>query len=1515
MDKRYKLIISNKRIFKEVELPVDADEVRIGTTKYCSVRFGREQFFSDIELSVQQEGQGWLIRCPENLYFTTDGVMKLYSKELVHGDDCFVKYQDSNQEVFKISFMLNFDCEKKDYNRVIDIGDYNEITIGGDSSCDLVLKDELIGTDTVTLKRAGDHYVITDNNTKYGTFVNGQKVKGSAELKDYDFFSIISYSFYLKFGKLYTSSKSNLVINGLNYIELKDQESNLLYPKFNRSTRLRAVLPEEKIEVLDPPSVPELPKRNIVMQLLPALAMIALTVVLRGMIGGGGTFVIFSAGMMSIGIITSVATIVMERQNYKAKTQERIENYTEYIEAKRKEIEKLRNIELSVLNEIYYSVDQGIDYIRQFSGALFDRSFGDPDFLHVRLGEGAVLAKRQISYKAQERLETTDELMSMPETLAREYKYLQGAPVISDFARSNAVGVVGQDYQLYDLVKNMTLDICIRHYHNDVKLSFIVKEDYSYDIKWVRWFQHVVTEEPQMRNIACDAETKNMLYEYLYVELSNREKAGIKAPHMVVFVLNDSGIKSHPISKYIGNASKHGFTFVFFENSRELLPQGCDEIIMLNPGQDTGYITYSEDKNRQLDFSYKVTDDSVASYAALRLAPVYCEEVSLESTLTKNISLFELLDILSVEDLDLTSRWNSSQVYKSLAAPIGVKTKGQIVYLDLHEKAHGPHGLVAGTTGSGKSETLQTYVLSMASLFHPYEVSFVIIDFKGGGMVNQFKSLPHLVGSITNIDGREIQRSLLSIKAELQKRQRLFAENNVNHIDTYIRKFKAGEVEQPLPHLVLIVDEFAELKAEQPEFMKELISAARIGRSLGVHLILATQKPSGQVDEQIWSNSRFRLCLKVQTKEDSNEVIKSPLAAEIKEPGRTYLQVGNNEIFELFQSAYSGSSAEIDDNGRTKEFQISEVTLSGKRNVVFQQKRDKGPSSEKTQLTAVVDHINEYCTENRIERLPSICLPALPDSLQFEVLAVPKRPAALEIAIGTYDDPGNQYQGPAVINIAAENLLIIGSAQYGKTNFIQSIIRSVATNYGPDAANFYLLDFGSMVLKNFEDLKHVGGVVIPTEDERLKNLFKMLISEVTARKNKLLAVGVSSFASYKEAGYTDMPYIILIVDNFTVFRELYYDKHEEEFIFLCREGLATGISVIVSSPQTSGLGYKYLSNFGNRIAFTCNDKSEYGVLFDRCRIEPKNTPGRALINFDKTLYELQTYISFEGDKEIERAKAMKEFINATNRQYKDLPGAKKIPGIPELLSMDYIHKHYQCPAGGTIPFALDYTTVDLVSLDTDTLFELALIGNDYPPKLDFLRLLAATLNKNLSAHPVKAYIIDGIERRLREMEDYPFVEKYTIDLNESIAVLEEVEQELAARYELLLQEGMEGIAQNPLLLIILNSRDTIEHISTTRDTMNLYTKIAKQYKGLKVMFIFADVEDAPVTYNSPELIKRLKEVRKALIFSEANDIRVYDLPITVTRPFAKPLAAGDAFYLMGNQFSKIKIALAEAIKA
>lgn len=199
-------------------------------------------------------------------------------------------------------------------------------------------------------------------------------------------------------------------------------------------------------------------------------------------------------------------------------------------------------------------------------------------------------------------------------------------------------------------------------------------------------------------------------------------------------------------------------------------------------------------------------------------------------------------------------------------------------------------------------------------------------------MASLFHELPHHLGTITNLDGQGGVRALISVKAELSRRQRIFGSYHVNHINGYMKLFKEGKASEAIPHLFIISDEFAELKKEQPDFMKELISAARIGRSLGVHLILATQKPSGVVDEQIWSNSRFKLCLKVQEEMDSKEVLRTMDAANIAIPGRAYLKVGNNETYELFQAALSKAPYREDTGGDAADERIYVVNELGQEN-------------------------------------------------------------------------------------------------------------------------------------------------------------------------------------------------------------------------------------------------------------------------------------------------------------------------------------------------------------------------------------------------------------------------------------------------------------------------------------------------------------------------------------------------------------------------------------------------------
>ena len=1508
MENRYKLLLYNKTIYKEIELAPECKRLSAGTYYDDDVRLKKEMFFEDFFIVISKNESQWELECSSNIYIDSGDIRKQLHTVVRHGSQVSLRYQKSDSEFIKVVFLIDFDYENKKYDCAISVPAGTSFSIGAATNCNISLQSDYVISDYVSAYSSNNELRLCIHDTTYGVYLNGLKAESTITLHDYDFFSIANYYFYFKDNILYTDYDRSVMINGLSYSREK-KKSIFDYPKFNRNTRIQVCIPDDAIPVLDPPKKPDPPKNNLLMSIIPALVMLGLTIILRGFMGSGGAFVIFSACTMAMGIVTSVITYRQGKKEYNENIVKRESSYLGYIEQKRAEIYEYRNKEKQLLEHIYPSLDKVLSRVYDFSGELFDRTTQDEDFLNVRVGTGKVVAAKKVDYKNQERFESEDELTYYPETVANEFRYIEDCPIVLNLRNANAVGIMGDDASRNTIAANMTLDLVGRHYFGDVRLVYIMNESQKRDFEWVRFIPHVKNEGNMARTIACDSDSRTILFEQLYKEFSIRAsyKKDRKAEtfsQIVIFVLDADTIMTHPLSRFIANAAEINVTFIFFARKKEQLPLWCSQLVHVKGNK--GEVINAADANDCADFYYQTTDVHVAEQIASKLAPVYCEEINLEGSLVKNITLFDLLDIYNVEDLDLNERWASSMVQKSMAAPLGVKTKNEIVSLDIHEKAHGPHGLVAGTTGSGKSEILQSYVLSMATLFHPYEVGFVIIDFKGGGMANQFADLPHLVGTITNIDGKQINRSLLSIKAELLKRQNYFAEADVNHIDKYIIKYKNKEVSKPLPHLIIIVDEFAELRAEHPEFMKELISAARIGRSLGVHLILATQKPSGQVNEQIWSNSRFKLCLKVQSPEDSNEMIKSPLAAEILEPGRAYFQVGNNEIFELFQSGYSGAPEKSSaDSVTSREYRVSSISFEGKRECVFEQKKKGESLVNRTQLDAIVAYVDGYCQEKGIERLASICLPPLPEILNYPETAEKKEGVDTIVDIGILDDPNHQRQDVTGLNLTQENTVIIGSSQYGKTNLLQTIIRGIAANYSPQEVNVYILDFGSMVLRNFDGLKHVGGVVCSSEDEKFKNLFKMLYQEIEIRKEKLMKAGVSSFVSYREAGYTDLPQIVLMIDNFTAVKEFYLQE-EDMILPICREGLAVGISVVIANQQTSGMGYRYLANFAKRIALYCNESSEYGSVIDKCRTAPDNVPGRAVTEVDRVIYEMQTYLSFEGEKEIERVADMKVFVEEMNARYPQT-AARKIPEIPAVLKEDILISEYGISRKDTyqVPVGLTYSDISVMGIDLLGQGYFGIVGRPASGKRNLLRVIMDQLYMNLFTAPAEVYIVDDVARSLREFEAYGIVKEYTIDSTEIVEYVEQIHEELQERYERMSTGELE-LEKEPLKLVIIQNQDAITALCKNANGLKLYKEMTGRLKAMKVCFVFMDLDNMPISYSAPEIFKTIKDSKNFFFFDDLQNLKICDVSTVTLRKFKKKISTGDCYWLSGNEIVKLK---------
>lgn len=1504
MNDRYKIIISNKNVYKEIEVEPDVEKLEVGTSMESDVRLRKELFFGIIQLYFQCINGKWSVTCSDNIYFNMNDARKLLTLPLIHGTKTKVCYQETDNEALSMEFVIDFDYEEKNYDKRIFIDKCTQIKIGGAPDSKIFIQDRYLGTDTIELKKENNSWILYDMNSKYGAYVNGEKILKCRKIKNMDFFSVVGFSFFFKNGCIFTSVNKNIQVFGLDSDCIQKQDTTYQYPKFIRNTRVQYNILSEEIEIQQPISKPNLQKKSIILSLIPTIVMLAMTVVLRGIIGGGGTFVIYSTVSMSLGVIMSIVTYIQDKKKYNKEIMEREEIYKKYIMDKEQLIQSSRENELRVTKLINEALEESIIEVHKFGKRIFEKDFNDKDFLHIYLGTGTVESVNQIIYTKQEFVDLTDPISLLPGQLHDRYRFIDNAPIISDFNKSNGVGIVGAKTELKQMLKNITLDLAIRHFYKDVKIVYLLSEEFIKEFKWVRWLKNVNNAQLDVKNIVCDDESRNVLLENLYAILSEREaaltekKECIFTEQYVIFVTDASMIGTYPVSKYIKAASAYGFTFVFFEEHEEKLPQGCTEIIRLK--DDThGEIIKSIDGDKIVSFQYPKVENEVAKEVALKLAAIYVDEVSLEGQLTKNISMFELLGIMSVEDLDLNLRWNESQVYKTIAAPIGVKGGNEKVYLNISDKSggHGPHGLVAGTTGSGKSEILQTYILSVATLFHPYDVGFVIIDFKGGGMANQFADLPHLIGTITNIDGREINRSLLSIKAELVKRQEMFSEAGVNHINDYIKLFKAGKVTKPMPHLIMIVDEFAELKSEYPDFMKELISAARIGRTLGVHLILATQKPAGVVDAQIWSNSKFKLCLKVQTKEDSNEVLKTPLAAEIVEPGRAYFQVGNNEIFELIQSAYSGAGIPAGNDINENIYAIYERNVWGKKKLIYSNKKKNRVSDDMSQLEAIVNYVGLYCKANNINKLPGICLPSLKTVIKTDELKYEKNGELFSVPVGFFDDPEQQRQGLIELDISKDNTYIIGSAQMGKTIMLQTIAYGLIRKYTPEQINIYMIDCGSMVLKIFEDSYHVGGVVLSNEDEKCKNLFKMLNTIIIERKKILSGKGVGNFSAYLDAGYKDLPLVVVMIDNMAAFKE-YFTEQADQINTLTREAQGVGISFIITAAASNALNYRTQANFGRKYVLNCNDTSEYSNVFGHCKETPGEYTGRGLFMLDKRILEMQVAIFGKSSKEAERSQELKEYIEQQNKKY--VKKAVKIPMVPDklLLSDEMRQKPNIYRNTGIIPIGMEFDTVEYSMVNINQVGSLVLMG-DLDSRLKFARSFMYILARNIVFHNVEAYVIDDRQKNLNQASTYGFVKAYTNDVVEGLAYISDFYEDLRER------EEADIVNDFSTIILFINNAELMKQLYADKNMSKEMADAIKRANDINAFVVFTQIENLPVGFNSSEILKTIKEERQGILFAPISDNRLYEISGRVKADTIFDKSMGYRFD--NGSYSKIKI--------
>ena len=1310
-------------------------------------------------------------------------------------ENAFLYYDEENDETFK-SF------------HVLEDGEYR---IGRDNSCQIVLPSEIVASPYAVITKKEGHFYIRTVNYNNLIYVNNnrvsQKILESGDTIFIFGFRIIVLDDFILINKGATFNSQYVREEPLpsqvgELVKTIEDDNATLYLEsdyYDRQPRFTTSMTEEDIRIDNPPGKVEPDDTPLIYTLGPMLTMtmtslISVTTSIINIKNGNGstvsivlTLVLAAAMLASTLLWPSLMRRFTKKKQLKSE-EERQTKYTQYLEEKRKKLSSIRTEQYRILVSNYPEIADLQSIILNKKRNLWERQISSDDFLNVRVGIGNVPLKVKLSYATEDFTMIEDNLKNAMTSLADETKDIKDCPVTIDLTARNKLVIIGDTNNREAMIKSILLQLATYHAYNDLKFVFMINDTISEIWENFKILPHTWSDSKDIRFFAKDYDEMNKISFYLEQVFTARKYSDDDdkqvetdinfrnvRPYYLIVVDNIKKSKNIDIiDKILKEDRNLGFGIIILNEGISNLPNECNDFLTAKLDQSS-IVTRDLNKENQQFFRMDNVNNINLGVLCEKLSNIPIKSSQMFNELKNSVGFLEMYKVGRVEQLNVIDRWKNNNIINSLNVPIGVKADGELFTLDLHEKFHGPHGLIAGMTGSGKSEFIITYILSMCVNFNPEEVSFVLIDYKGGGLTGAFENkltgvrLPHLAGTITNLDTAEIKRSLASIQSELKRRQEVFNEAklklNQSTLDIYKYQdlYRSGLVDEPISHLFIISDEFAELKSQQSEFMSELISAARIGRSLGVHLILATQKPSGIVDDQIWSNSKFKVCLKVQEKSDSMDVIKRPDAVTLKKAGRFYLQVGYNDYFAIGQAAYAGTKY-IPKDKITKQVDrdISFINNIGDtiKNVETVERAESVSQGE--ELSNVLKYICEAAKSQHLvarqlwlDKIDSeIYVTNLMKKYNFQA-----QPWDLKTVIGEYDDPANQRQDLLVLDFnEGGNTLIYGSS--GKEIMIATIVYSLIISHSADEVNIYIIDFGSEMFGTFVSAPQIGDVVYVNESEKLVNLFNVITRELERRK-KLFADYNGSYNLYIKNSGKKLPRIIIFINNYEILNENYED-YVDVIASLTREGERYGIAFVISATGVNAVRGKTTQNFNKQFCLQFNDPSDYmSILGSTHGMIPSEIEGRGLFKLDGNIYEFQTAYPYKWDD-------INQFIKNICTQLNERLARKasKIAILPEHVRLDDVSGSITDLRN--VPIGIEKESLSVSTIDIAKNPVSLIAGQDSSILNKFIPSLAQVL-QNMSNTEV--YLVDGGE----EISDPSGITNYyNSNFEEILAKIEEL---------------------------------------------------------------------------------------------------------------------------------------------
>lgn len=1276
------------------------------------------------------------------------------------------------------------------------------------------------------------------------------------------------------------------------------------YPEYHRSPRIIYRSSEDKILINPPGAEPQKPSDELLKLIIPPLIMVGVTLLIT-IFQPRGLYIIATVSMSVVSVIFSVQGFFKNRKKYKEDKKERVELYHLYLKDKAKDLEQLSRKQREGMFYHFPAIEDLTKMVKRYDSRIYEKTPLHFDFLAYRLGLGKVPTSYELKYGQEERSGKKDALEEEGYALFQAHQKIDNLPIVASLNRG-PVGYVGPRPIVLEQLQLLVAQLAVFHSYHDLTIIPIIPEEEKESWDWMRWLHHATLQDMNVRSFVYNQRTRDQVLNSLnqILKLRKAQKEEEKAndtkifhPHYVVLITDETLILDHVIMEFFReDPTELGCSIIYVADVLSSLSENIQTVISIKD-RNQGQLLLQEGVLRELDFQLDHFPEGYDKEAISRgLAPLKHIQ-QLKSSIPDSVTFLEMYQAETFSDLKVLSRWESHAPYQSLAVPIGLRGKDDLVYLNLHEKAHGPHGLIAGTTGSGKSETIQSYILSLAVNFHPHDVAFLLIDYKGGGMANLFKDLPHLLGTITNLDGAQSMRALASINAEIHRRERLFGQYGVNHINQYQKKFKLGEATEPLPHLFLISDEFAELKVNQPDFIKELVSIARVGRSLGVHLILATQKPSGVVDDQIWSNSRFKLALKVADRGDSMEMLRTADAAQITQTGRAYLQVGNNEVYELFQTAWSGADYQPEkDQLGIEDHTIYLINELGQYEVLNQDLSGLDMAEEikevPTELDVIVQEINHLHQQEGIAAVAQPWLPPLKERITLDELdkVVPikawQKRTAPSVLIGVADIPQAQKQEAVAIDLSKDgNILLYGSPGTGKTTFLQTVAMDLARKQSPENLTMYLLDFGTNGLAPLSQLPHVADSLLLDQTEKIQKFIRIINRELDRRKKLLSEHGVGTIALYREVTGKQEPTMVILMDSYESMKDEPYETDLFKlFMRISREGLSIGVHLIITASRQNNLRAQLYSNFKHQLTLPQNNISEVRGIVGATPLAAtmEDIKGRALMKRDE-VDVVQFALPVAGDNDIQIINNLRDQVQSLKEMWTGHTPAG-IPMVPDELTEAAFYGREDVAAllnEGKVPLGLDLETVEPVTWDLKK-GNLLYLTDKEEQMTQFVKQIARSKQKVIVLAPKYHKLPNA---------DNLFVFSSAEEVLES---LKDMNKRIDERLE-------KQLFSHDATIIIYNMIDLLQEL--TQNGIDYLTYLLE--KGLKVGYGVVVMTSASISRNIDSASKQVRAYKQAFLAIRFNDQ-------TMLNAVNKPLREGVLekqlhYYVVDNQLRIIKV--------